>query len=61
MRLIKNLLALIVLAIGALWSLQGIGLVGGSFMTGQSQWLYNGIVTALVGLGGLVWANRSLP
>ncbi|RWP11456.1 MAG: hypothetical protein EOR00_28735 [Mesorhizobium sp.] len=61
MRLIKNLLALIVLAIGALWSLQGIGLVGGSFMTGQSQWLYIGIVTELVGLGGLVWANRSLP
>ncbi|TIQ67520.1 MAG: LPXTG cell wall anchor domain-containing protein [Mesorhizobium sp.] len=27
-------------------------------MTGQSQWLYIGIVTALVGLGGLVWANR---
>ncbi|SIT54625.1 conserved hypothetical protein [Mesorhizobium prunaredense] len=61
MRLIKNLLALVVLAIGALWSLQGIGLVGGSFMTGQSQWLYIGIVTTLVGLGGLVWANRSLP
>ncbi|SJM31453.1 hypothetical protein [Mesorhizobium delmotii] len=61
MRLIKNLLALIVLAIGALWSLQGVGLVGGSFMTGQSQWLYIGIVTVLVGLGGLVWANRSRP
>ncbi|RWQ63320.1 hypothetical protein [Mesorhizobium sp.] len=59
MRLIKNLLALLVLAIGALWSLQGIGLVGGSFMTGQSQWLYIGIVTMLVGLAGLVWANRS--
>lgn len=40
MRLIKNLLALVVLALGALWSLQGSGLVGGSFMTGQSQWLY---------------------
>ncbi|PAQ02154.1 hypothetical protein LRP31_03800 [Mesorhizobium mediterraneum] len=59
MRLIKNLLALLVLAIGALWSLQGIGLVGGSFMTGQSQWLYIGIVAMLVGLVGLVWANRS--
>ena len=59
MRLTKNLLALIVLAIGALWSLQGIGVVGGSFMTGQSQWLYTGIVTMLVGLVGLVWANRS--
>lgn len=59
MRLTKNLLALIVLAIGALWSLQGMGVVGGSFMTGQSQWLYAGIVTMLVGLVGLVWANRS--
>ncbi|WP_164482288.1 MULTISPECIES: hypothetical protein [unclassified Mesorhizobium] len=58
MRLTKNLLALIVLAIGALWSLQGIGVIGGSFMTGQSQWLYIGIVTMLVGLVGLVWANR---
>ncbi|MER8501247.1 hypothetical protein NKJ72_09475 [Mesorhizobium sp. M0045] len=59
MRLIKNLLALIVLAIGVLWTLQGIGVIGGSFMTGQSQWLYVGIVTALVGLAGLAWANRS--
>jgi hypothetical protein len=58
MRLTKNLLALIVLAIGALWSLQGVGMVGGSFMTGQSQWLYIGLVTMLVGLVGLVWANR---
>ncbi|MER9950898.1 MULTISPECIES: hypothetical protein [unclassified Mesorhizobium] len=59
MRLAKNLLALIVLAIGALWALQGIGAIGGSFMTGQSQWLYVGLVTVLVGLVGLVWANRS--
>ncbi|WP_168992031.1 MULTISPECIES: hypothetical protein [Mesorhizobium] len=58
MRLTKNLLALIVLAIGALWSLQGVGVIGGSFMTGQSQWLYVGIVTMLVGLAGLIWANR---
>lgn len=58
MRLTKNLLALIVLAIGALWALQGIGVVGGSFMTGQSQWLYIGLFTMLAGLAGLVWANR---
>ncbi|WP_202596372.1 hypothetical protein [Mesorhizobium loti] len=58
MRLTKNLLALIVLAVGALWSLQGIGVVGGSFMTGQPQWLYIGLVAMLVGLAGLVWANR---
>ncbi|QKC73593.1 hypothetical protein EB231_04490 [Mesorhizobium sp. NZP2298] len=27
-------------------------------MTGQPQWFYIGIVTMLVGLAGLVWANR---
>ncbi|MCA0015325.1 hypothetical protein LB561_04525 [Mesorhizobium sp. B292B1B] len=59
MRLTKNLLALIVVAVGALWSLQGIGVIGGSFMTGQSQWLTIGIVVMLVGLAGLVWANPS--
>ena len=59
MRLFRYLLALIVLALGALWSLQGIGVVGGSFMTGQSQWLYIGVVTMLVGLLGLGWASRS--
>jgi hypothetical protein len=59
MRLFRYLLAMIVLAIGALWSLQGLGWVGGSFMTGQSQWLYIGIVTMLVGLLGLGWASRS--
>ena len=59
MRLFRYLLALIVLAIGALWSLQGLGWVGGSFMTGQSQWLYIGIVTMLLGLLGLGWASRS--
>ncbi|WP_185975238.1 hypothetical protein [Mesorhizobium sp. WSM4310] len=58
MRLTKNLLALIVLAIGAVWALQGVGVIGGSFMTGQPQWLYIGLVAMLLGLAGLVWANR---
>ena len=59
MRMIGNLLALLVLAIGVLWSLQGLGLVQGSFMTGQKQWLYIDLVTIVVGMVGLAWANRS--
>ncbi|TSE05954.1 hypothetical protein C1D09_021680 [Mesorhizobium intechi] len=27
-------------------------------MTGQPQWLYIGLVAMLLGLVGLVWANR---
>lgn len=59
MRLIRFVLALIVLGLGALWSLQGLGLVGGSFMTGQTQWLYIGLVTMLAGIVGLRWASQS--
>ncbi|RAZ90061.1 hypothetical protein DPM33_14570 [Mesorhizobium hawassense] len=59
MRLIRFVLALIVLGLGALWSLQGLGLVKGSFMTGQTQWLYIGLVTMPVGIVGLSWASRS--
>ena len=59
MRLIRFVLALIVLGLGALWSLQGLGLVGGSFMTGRTQWVYIGLITVLVGIVGLRWANRS--
>jgi len=59
MRLIRFVLALIVLGLGALWSLQGRGLVKGSFMTGQTQWLYIGLITMLAGIVGLSWANRS--
>jgi hypothetical protein len=59
MRLIRFVLALIVLGLGALWSLQGLGFVKGSFMTGQTQWLYIGLVTMLVGVVGLRWASRT--
>lgn len=43
--------------LGLLFALQGIGLVGGSFMTGQRLWLIIGIVLVVLGLlvasGGL--------
>ena len=44
-------LGVILFLLGALWSLQGAGLVGGSFMVGQRQWLVIGIVVAAAGLG----------
>ncbi|TIV72446.1 MAG: hypothetical protein E5V93_19105 [Mesorhizobium sp.] len=59
MRLFRFVLALFVLGLGALWSLQGLGLVGGSFMTGQTRWRYIGLVTVLVGIIGLRWASQS--
>jgi hypothetical protein len=43
-------LGLIALLTGGVWILQGIGILPGSFMTGQRMWLLIGIVVALVGL-----------
>jgi hypothetical protein len=50
--------SLLVLA-GAVWSLQGLGILPGSFMTGQLRWaLYGGLT---IGLGVLVLAFARRP
>ena len=58
MKIALNILGGLMVLFGAIWFLQGINVLPGSFMTGQSQWLYIGLVAMLVGLAGLVWANR---
>jgi hypothetical protein len=40
----------LLLLIGLIWTLQGAGVLGGSFMTGQRMWLVIGIVVAVAGL-----------
>jgi hypothetical protein len=41
----------VVLAIaGAIWALQGFGVIGGSFMSGDSVWAIIGPVVAVAGL-----------
>ena len=49
-RLPMMILGLVLIAIGALWSLQGAGVVGGSVMTGRPQWIVIGLPVALIGL-----------
>lgn len=41
---------LLLVLLGGLWTLQGFGLVGGSFMTGSTMWLLIGLVVAAVGV-----------
>ena len=43
-------LGLLALVLGAVWTLQGFGVVGGSFMTGSTTWLVIGLVLAVAGL-----------
>lgn len=58
MRIALNVVAIIALLLGGLWILQGANILGGSVMSGQSQWLYIGIVLVVVAAGLLWWVNR---
>jgi hypothetical protein len=44
---------------GLVWTLQGLGYVGGSFMSGATVWAVIGPVVALAGLVLVVVASRS--
>jgi hypothetical protein len=44
--------------IGLLWIGQGLGYVGGSFMTGQPEWVRNGAIALLAGLAALYVGYR---
>ena len=43
---------------GAIWFLQGINVMPGSFMTGQIQWAVYGGIAVAVGISLLLVANR---
>ena len=44
---------------GIIWTLQGLGYVGGSFMSGVTVWAVIGPVVALAGLVLIVIAGRA--
>lgn len=43
-------LGLLAVVLGAVWTLQGLGYVGGSVMTGETLWAVIGPAVTLVGL-----------
>ena len=57
MRTGLNVIGAILMLIGVVWALQGLNVIGGSFMTGQTQWLVIGVVCAIVGALVLALAN----
>ena len=58
MRIGGNIVAVILLLLGGLWILQGANIMGGTVMSGHSQWLYVGIALIVVSLGLFWWSNR---
>lgn len=49
-----KVLAVLLMLVGAIWILQGVNILPGSFMTGDPQWAINGAITAVIG-AGLFW------
>ncbi len=58
MRIILSILGILLILVGAVWILQGVNVIGGSVMTGQTQWAVYGALSAILGVVLLVLANR---
>ncbi|MEP7066590.1 MAG: hypothetical protein ABI889_11195 [Gemmatimonadota bacterium] len=58
MRIALNVAGALCALMGAVWFLQGINVLPGSFMTGQTKWALYGAVLLLIGIGLLIRGNR---
>jgi hypothetical protein len=58
MRIVLNIVGVLLAIIGSVWFLQGINVLPGSFMSGQTRWAVRGGILVFAGIAGLVWANR---
>jgi hypothetical protein len=57
MRIVGSIAGVLLALIGCVWVLQGIGVLPGSFMTGQTKWAIIGAVALVVGLV-ILWIAR---
>lgn len=58
MRIFFRILAVLLILAGAVWFLQGINLLPGSFMTGQVQWAVYGGLAIIAGIVIILWTTR---
>ncbi len=61
MRLVNRIVGALLVLVGGVWFLQGVGILPGSFMTGQLEWAVYGGFAAAIGLLLLIKANRRSP
>jgi hypothetical protein len=58
MRVCVSIVGAVLVLLGCIWFLQGINVMPGSFMSGQSRWAVRGGIMVFAGLAAIVWANR---
>ncbi len=57
MRLVGSVVGVLLALVGCVWFLQGINVLPGSFMTGQTKWAVYGVLTLVIGLA-VIWFSR---
>jgi hypothetical protein len=51
---IRRVVAIVLIVVGGVWCLQGIGVIEGSFMTGEALWAVIGVVCVVAGIALLL-------
>jgi hypothetical protein len=58
MRILGSIVGVLFVLAGGVWFLQGINVLPGSFMTGQTRWAVYGALMILAGAALIVRVNR---
>ena len=58
MQIVSTIVGVLCLLVGCIWFLQGINVLPGSFMTGQTKWAIYGALLVIVGIVVLAVARR---
>ena len=53
----RMIIGIVLIAIGVVWFFQGIGVLKGSFMTGEALWAVIGVIAIFLG-GSLIRGTR---
>lgn len=54
----RLVLGILLVLVGLVWTLQGLGYLAGSVMTGVTFWAVVGPIVALIGVGLVLWTAR---
>ena len=61
MRIALNLVSALLIFFGGVWFLQGVNVLPGSFMSGQTRWAVIGGLAVVAGIALLLRTNRKRP
>jgi len=58
MKIFLYIVSVLLVLMGGVWFLQGINILPGSMMSGQTQWVINGAIAVVIGAAVFVWNYR---